>query len=66
MKKTIEMLKKEHYYITLYDLIENRLEEIAKANKWRTMTDDRYEKAMEQIAEELNADADELKEYYED
>ena len=32
MKKTIEMLKNENYYIELYDLIEDKLEEIRKAN----------------------------------
>lgn len=66
MKKTIEMLKNENYYTTLYDLIEDKLEEIRKANGWRTMTEKRYEEAMEKIAEELGADAEELKAYYED
>jgi hypothetical protein len=66
MKKTIEMLQKEYYYITLYDLIENRLEEIRKSNHWRNLTDARYEIAMDEIAEELGADAEDLKAYYDD
>jgi hypothetical protein len=66
MKKTIEMLKNENYYITLYDLIENKLEEIRKANGWKNLNGDRYEKAMEKVAEDLGADAEDLKAYYED
>ena len=66
MKKTIEMLKNENYYVELYDLIEDRLEEIRKANGWKNLNGDRYEEAMKKIAENLNADAEELKAYYED
>lgn len=66
MKKTIEMLKNENYYIELYDLIEDKLEEIRKANGLRTMTDKRYEEAMKKVAEDLGADVEDLKAYYED
>ena len=66
MKKTIEMLQNEHYYIALYDLIEEKLEAIRKANKWRNFDGDRYEAAMEKVAEELGADVEDLKAYYED
>ncbi len=66
MKKTIEMLKNENYYIALYDLIEDKLEEIRKANGWKKMTEARYEEAMEKVAEDLGADVEDLKAYYED
>ena len=66
MKKTIEMLKNENYYVELYDLIEDKLEEIRKVNGWKNLNGDRYDKAMNEIAENLNADAEELKAYYED
>lgn len=66
MKKTIEMLKNENYYVELYDLIEDKLEEIRKANGWKNLNGNRYNKAMNEIAENLNADAEELKAYYED
>ena len=66
MKKTIEMLKNENYYIELYDLIEDKLEEVRKANGWKKMTEDRYEEAMKKVAEDLGADAEDLKAYYED
>ena len=66
MKKTIEMLKNEHYYIALYDLIESKLEEVRKANGWRKMTENRYEEAMEKVAEDLGVDVKDLKAYYAD
>lgn len=66
MKKTIEMLKNEHYYIALYDLIEEKLEAFRKANKWKNLNGDRYEVAMEKVAEDLGADVEDLKAYYED
>lgn len=66
MKKTIEMLKNENYYVELYDLIEDKLEEIRKANGWKNLNGNRYDKAMNEIAENLNANAEELKAYYED
>ena len=66
MKKTIEMLKNENYYIELYDLIEDKLEEVRKANGWKKMTEDRYEEAMKKVAEDLGADVEDLKAYYED
>ena len=66
MKKTIEMLKNENYYIELYDLIEDKLEEVRKANGWKKMTEDRYEEAMKKVAENLGADVEDLKAYYED
>ena len=64
--KTIETIKKENAYIALYDLIEDKLEAIRKANGWRKWTDERYDKAMKDVAKELEVDADELKEYFED
>ena len=51
---------------TIYDLIEDKLEAIRKANGWRKWTDERYDKAMKDVAKELEVDADELKEYFED
>ena len=66
MKKTIEMLKNENYYIELYDLIEDKLEEVRKANGGKKMTENRYEEAMEKVAEDLGADVEDLKAYYED
>ena len=66
MKKTIEMLKNEKYYAPLYIIIEDEIENIRKAEGWRKVTDERYEEAMNRIAEAWNVDADELREYYED
>ena len=66
MKKTIEMLRNENYYTTLYDLIEDKLEEIRKVNGWKNLNGGRYGKAMDKIAEDLGADAEDLKAYYED
>ncbi len=64
MKKTIEMLKNENYYAELYDLIEDEIENIRKANGWRTMNEKRYIEATNKIAEAWNVDADELRDYY--
>ena len=64
MKKTIEMLKNEKYYAELYDLIEDEIENIRKANGWRTMNEKRYIEATNKIAEAWNVDADELRDYY--
>ena len=66
MKKTIEMMKNEKYYAPLYIIIEDEIENIRKAEGWRKVTDERYEEAMNRIAEAWNVDADELREYYED
>lgn len=64
--KTIETIKRENYFITLYDLIEDKLEEIRKANGWKKMTDERYKAAMEKIANDLNVNAADLMNYYEE
>ena len=66
MKKTIEMLKNEKYYAPLYIIIEDEIENIRKAEGWRKVTNERYEEAMNRIAEAWNVDADELREYYGD